>query len=232
MRDVRAELSAYLLESQPLTLDRGRLAAVEQELTRVVDSEIHGPVVELGCFKGGMTAMMRATLDALGDKDRVIHTYDAFEGIPAAGPHDGDHLKDGDFSASVEDVKRLHRRWGLRLPQVHAGWFDVTLPSQLPEGIAFAYLDADRYSSTLAALRAAIPLMSPGGVILLDDYADAAASRISETAVAQPLVPGVMRACVEFFGLPLPLDIVSVGCDWGLGLYRAPISSPASGATG
>ncbi|MFF0624607.1 TylF/MycF/NovP-related O-methyltransferase [Streptomyces sp. NPDC004296] len=81
----------------------------------------------------------------------------------------------GEFAAPATEVRTLHETWGLPQPVVHEGWFDRTLPGDLPERIAFGYLDADRYASTLTCLRACVPRLPAGAVLVLDDYADASA---------------------------------------------------------
>ncbi|MER7432305.1 TylF/MycF/NovP-related O-methyltransferase [Nonomuraea rubra] len=84
-----------------------------------------------------------------------------------------------------------HDRFGLSRPVIHPGRLADALPGALPEQITFAYLDVDRYDATLTALRACVPRLAPGAVLLLDDHADLPASR-----AAAP------------------------GQDWGLGLHR------------
>ncbi|MGV9823066.1 TylF/MycF/NovP-related O-methyltransferase [Nocardia xishanensis] len=228
MNDRRGALQEYLLRTQPRTVDRGRMVVVERELTRVVRAGVTGAVVEFGCYRGGMTAWMRAVLDAL-EADAPVHAYDSFRGLPAVGCHDSDYLAEGEFAASVGDVLRLHEQFGLRRPHVHAGLFAHTLPEQLPARIAFAYLDGDRYESTLECLRAALPRLAPGAILVLDDYADPAAS-LPGRAVAQPKAPGVMKACEDVFGTPLAVTSVCEDPSWALGVYRHAVPPTVSAA--
>lgn len=208
-------MRTWLLREQPRTVDRGRLEILDRELTHVVTAGVTGPVVEFGSYRGGSAAYMRAVLDALGD-DREIHTYDAFAGMPAPADCDGTHLPAGALCASVDDVYRTHDTHGLRRPIVHEGWFEDTVVDGLPVDIAFAYLDADRYESTLTCLTHAVPRLAPDAIMVLDDFADPATS----TALAR--YPGVMRACEEYFGTPLPVACISLSGELGLGRYRAP----------
>lgn len=51
------------------------------------------------------------------------------------------------------------------------GWFNETLP-QAPIGrIAVLRLDGDYYESTMTPLRALYDRVSPGGFVIVDDYA-------------------------------------------------------------
>ncbi|PJN37373.1 hypothetical protein CG747_29250 [Streptomyces sp. CB02959] len=106
----------------------------------------------------------------------------------------------GEFAAPATEVRTLHETWGLPQPVFHEGWFDRTLPGDLPERIAFGYLDADRYASTLTCLRACVPRLPAGAVLVLDDYTDASAPGADRGYPAQPKAPGVRKACEEFFG--------------------------------
>ncbi|MFL4494440.1 TylF/MycF/NovP-related O-methyltransferase [Streptomyces sp. VTCC 41912] len=213
MTDVRGALREALLGEQPRTVDRGRMPVVERELARVVATGVPGAVVEFGCFRGGMTAWMRAVLEVQGSSDRVIHTYNALQGRPATAAHDGDHPETEASTARTADVRGLHDTWGLPQPVIHEGGFHRTLPDDLPERIAFGYVDADRYASTLACLRACVPRLSPGAVLVIDDYADA-------SCPARPTSPGVLRACEEFFGAPTPVAVAATDAGWALGVYR------------
>lgn len=54
----------------------------------------------------------------------------------------------------------------------HAGWFQHTLPALAPaEPIALLRLDGDLYESTIICLDALYHKVSPGGIVIIDDYA-------------------------------------------------------------
>ncbi len=221
MIDRRDAVRTFLLATQPRTVDRGRIPIVERELARTVTEAVPGAVVEFGCYRGGMTAWMRSVLDALGDTDRPIHTYDSFRGLPPVGEHDNDYHNEGAFAAPITDVLELHDRFALQHPHLHPGWFADTLPAQLPAEIAFVYLDGDRYDSTITCLHACTSRLSPGAIVVFDDFADPHTSAAA-TAAAQPKAPGVFKACSDFFGTPLPVTVLTEDPAWALGVYRAP----------
>lgn len=54
--------------------------------------------------------------------------------------------------------------------QVRAGWFHDTFTAPLPSAVCYLHVDADWYDSVLLSLRTFYPLVSPGGVIVLDDF--------------------------------------------------------------
>jgi hypothetical protein len=50
------------------------------------------------------------------------------------------------------------------------GPVEETIPGTLPDGLALLRLDTDWYESTLHELEHLYPLLSPGGVLIIDDY--------------------------------------------------------------
>ncbi len=89
---------------------------------------------------------------------------------------------------------------------------------ELPDEIAFAYLDGDFYDSTLTGLTHCVTRLVPTGVLLVDDYADTAVN-----PRAWDGLPGVKRACDAYFGAPSPVTVVGEG-DLAFGRYEKPES--------
>ena len=54
------------------------------------------------------------------------------------------------------------------------GWFRDTLPGAPIERLAVMRLDRDMYESTMDALTALYPKLSPGGYAIVDDYGEIA----------------------------------------------------------
>lgn len=209
------EFGCQLLAGHWQTVDRDRLLSVYVELTASLLRTADGAVVELGCYKGAMSAWIRAVIDFCGS-DRSIHVFDSFEGLPEPGAIDGDHLARGDVKASLDDVVTLHHAHGLTPPVIHPGWFADTL-GELPESIAFAYVDADFYDSMAVALEAVLPRLAHGGALVLDDYAD-----LDQNPRAWPELPGVKRAWDDVSGGRLDIDVILGAGDLAFGVYRAP----------
>lgn len=215
MNDDLSELRQWLLTEHWGTVDDDRLTVIAQQLERLVTDGVAGPVVEIGCYRGAMALWMRAVLDAAGDHGRPIHVYDSFQGLPAPGEHDSEHLRQGELTVTPEEVVAAHRRWSKQPPVIHPGWFADTLPTELPDGIAFAYLDGDFYDSILTSLTYCVPRLAAGGVLILDDYADTAAN-----PKAWDGLPGVKRACEDYFGASSPLQVIAGDGDLAFGLYQ------------
>jgi len=58
------------------------------------------------------------------------------------------------------------------LVHFHVGWFQNTIPVDAGQlgSIALLRLDGDWYASTKICLEHLYPLLSPGGIIILEDY--------------------------------------------------------------
>ncbi|MEW1687506.1 TylF/MycF/NovP-related O-methyltransferase [Streptomyces sp. NPDC091265] len=214
-----AELADWLLEHHGDTVDADRLPAIRSELEQLGARKSPGAVVELGCYQGAMALWMRAVLDATGQRDRHVHVYDSFQGLPERGSRDPELFAAGYLRAEPEQVLGLHARWGRTPPKIHPGWFTDTLPAQLPEKVAFAYLDGDYYDSIHICLSACVPRMTPGGTLIVDDYAD-----LEANPKAWNGLPGVKAACEDYFGAPSPLEVISGAGDLAFGRYTAPVA--------
>ncbi len=121
---------------------------------------------------------------------RVVYLCDSFDGIPKPGPKDGAYKEllgppgDGELvstgisRATLEQVKSNMKLWGVgqdRLRYV-AGWFQHTLYPlademwRRGERLAMLRIDANLYESVKVCMETMVPLLSPGGILVLDDY--------------------------------------------------------------
>jgi O-methyltransferase len=161
--------------------------------SQVLSYKVPGDFVELGCNEGQSSVLIQKVIDQL-DPRREFHVYDSFQGIEAPTAEDGNTpYKKGEMITTKDVLKNNFQKYGLRIPQIHQGWFHETLPAGLPEQIAFAYLDGDLYESILLSLKYVYPHLSSGAVCVIDDYADP-----SIYPHAWNLLPGVKKACDDF----------------------------------
>jgi O-methyltransferase len=160
---------------------------------------IAGDVVEIGCNAGESSIVIRRVLDVYAP-DKEFHVFDSFQGLPELGSEDA---RDGVYNkgAMVAGADRLRRNFqavGLKLPHIHEGWFEDTVPACLPDRISFALIDGDLYSSTRHVLPHVYQRMSPGAIGFFGVYYDASVLPREHTPVCFRS-PGVKRACDEFF---------------------------------
>lgn len=197
-------LLSYAAQNPMASLDK--LIHLYHLLTQVLVFQVEGAIVEIGCHEGLTSALFRQIIDYY-DEPRELHVYDSFQGLPIPGPFDRT-FSQGDSRTNVEALQKVFADRHLKLPIVHSGWFDETLPGELPEPIAFAYLDSNFYSSILTSLKYVYPRLSPGGIICIDDYSDPARNPRAWNGL-----PGVRVATDEFLS-DKPEDVfVLVGTD-------------------
>ena len=155
-----------------------RLDNIQYCVEKVLRQEVPGDLIETGVWRGGSTIFMRALLKVYGDTERKVWVADSFQGLPKSNPEA--YPEDCEFDLSIypelavslDQVKANFSRYGLLDDQVCflVGWFRDTLPGAPIERLALLRLDGDLYESTMDALRALYPKLSPGGYVIIDDY--------------------------------------------------------------
>jgi O-methyltransferase len=154
---------------------------------KLVQENVPGSFVECGVWKGGSSGVMALALADLSAK-RELHLFDSFEGLPEPTAKDGAlaaEYSGGRSSGELRTVEQckagLDEVEGLlfkklnvdpKSVQFHVGWFQNTVPKDASTigPIALLRLDGDWYESTRICLENLYPLLSPGGIVILDDY--------------------------------------------------------------
>jgi O-methyltransferase len=155
-----------------------RLDNLQYCIIDVLHRGVPGDLIETGAWRGGVTIFMRAVLEAFGDPDRQVWVADSFQGLPKPDPgrwpaEAGDeHWTREQLAVPLEEVQANFARYGLLDERVRflPGWFKDTLPAAPIEQLAVLRLDGDMYGSTMEALEALYPKLSPGGYVIVDDY--------------------------------------------------------------
>jgi O-methyltransferase len=156
-----------------------RLASLQECVETVLEEDIPGDLIECGVWRGGASIFMRAVLAAHGDTTRNVWLADSFQGVPRSDPanYQADKGIRLDHYASIlgvsqEQVKANFERYGLFDDRVRfiPGWFKDTLHDAPVEQLSVLRLDGDLYESTIQALDALYPRLSPGGFCIIDDY--------------------------------------------------------------
>ncbi len=155
-----------------------RLDNVEHCVASVVADAVPGDLIEAGVWRGGTAIYMRGALEAYGDTSRVVYAADSFEGLPPPSPdHPADvgdthHLAEA-LAVSQEDVERNFGLYGLLDDRVRfvKGWFRDSLPALAGHTWSIVRVDGDMYESTIDTLTHLYPGLSPGGYLIIDDWA-------------------------------------------------------------
>ena len=163
----------------------------EKETQRILELaqeclEVPGDFVEMGCYKGDTSLLLAEVLQKTGKR---LWIYDSFEGLPEKSSFDesvlGTDFREGELFVTKREVKERFLRAGLPVPVIRKGWFCDLSSEDMPEKIAFAFLDGDFYESIRDSLRLVAPRMVEDGVIVVHDYNN-------------PALPGVRKAVDEF----------------------------------
>lgn len=164
-----------LLQSFPLVseqVDIHELRVILLELEKVLSRQVPGAITEFGCYEGTTSLFMSRLLKQ--EQGREFHVYDSFEGLPPKTKQDastvGDAFKAGELSASKQAFIRHFKQSGLQLPIIHKRWFSELTAPEIPNPIAFAFLDGDFYESIRDSLKLIEHSLSPGAIIVVDDY--------------------------------------------------------------
>ncbi len=155
-----------------------RLDNLQDCIESVLRDQVRGDLIETGVWRGGACILMRGVLRAHGVDDRRVYVADSFQGLPAPDakkyPQDANdvHHLHRFLAVSEEQVRKNFERYGLLDDHVVflKGWFKDTLPGAGIEALSILRLDADMYESTMDALNALYPKLSPGGYCIIDDY--------------------------------------------------------------
>ncbi|MDQ6632182.1 MAG: TylF/MycF family methyltransferase [Verrucomicrobiota bacterium] len=154
---------------------------------QIFQSNVPGDLVECGVWRGG-SAVIMALAARHFKQQRRIHLFDSFEGLPEPTAADEKAAKDysegkasgsltsiGKCSVGLEEVKDLllnKLQFDKSFIHFHVGWFQNTIPADAEKmgPIALLRLDGDWYESTRICLEYLYPKISPGGLVILDDY--------------------------------------------------------------
>jgi hypothetical protein len=127
-----------------------------------------GDFVECGVFQGFSTAVAARYLD-FGSRDKQWYLYDTFSGIPPDQLDPGvPRLPDYEEAGLYEACRQ--RFSGYRNVHVIRGRVPEVLRERAPEKVAFMHIDMNSAAAELSAIEFFWERMSPGAVILLDDY--------------------------------------------------------------
>jgi hypothetical protein len=185
--DIDEEAAAIIRPVAPYTMTHvEKLYAAITAARYITRHDIAGAVVECGVWRGGSMHAMARALDAAGAHDRDLYLFDTYEGMTAPGPRDlrGDGRSAADLMASygktsrvwayasLEDVQEGFRQVPYPSQKLHfvKGPVEETIPEEAPDQIAILRLDTDWYESTAHELAHLYDRLTPGGVLLLDDY--------------------------------------------------------------
>ena len=187
-RDLDDAVLATIEVVQPFTMTSiERINALCQAVRYVTRHRIPGAFVECGVWRGGSAMAAARTFIECGDSERPMFLFDTFDGMTPPSEIDRDIggraaaglLASEDRETSVvwayaplDEVRVNVAATGYPMDRVRfvAGPVEATIPSHAPEAVAILRLDTDWYESTKHELEHLVDRVSPGGVLIIDDY--------------------------------------------------------------
>ena len=165
-----------------------RIYSLIEAVQYIVKNKIKGDIVECGVWKGGSMLSVAETFIHLNETERTLFLYDTFEGMSEPGEEDKAFFGKSAQELLLHDVNKENNLvWAYStLDTVKAtmqlskypssqikyikGKVEDSIPASMPESIAILRLDTDWYESTKHELIHLFPLLTQGGVLILDDY--------------------------------------------------------------
>lgn len=152
-----------------------RLQNIKTLIEAIVAKNVPGDFAELGVWRGGSCIFAKAVFDTLGQHDRVVYVFDAFESLPGYGS------ASSFIKTSEETVRHNFQKYGVLDDNVAfiRGLFKDTLPNfrtyHPRTSIAILRLDGNFYDSHQDALYYLYELVPIGGCVIFDDIMSHAA---------------------------------------------------------
>ncbi|SLN25442.1 TylF/MycF/NovP-related O-methyltransferase [Oceanibacterium hippocampi] len=149
---------------------------------------IKGDSIECGVRYGRGSHFI---LSGFAEPSRPHHLVDSFAGLSTPQPVDqvrqtglANDWRAGDLAVTRAEVEHLLAGFGNCV--YHPGWIPDSLAELTDTRFALAHIDVDLYEPTLASFRFLYDRMTPGGMMICDDYGLVSC-------------PGARRAIDDFF---------------------------------
>jgi O-methyltransferase len=159
-----------------------RFSQVLRNLTASLSDRIGkqnvGDYLEFGVYNGTSLSCAYRIFQDLGLSQSRFFGFDSFEGMPSEADYEDDGAwMPGQCSCTLEAATRLLTQRGIDWNKVFLvkGWFSETLTSSFLETRTISkasvlMIDCDLYSSSLAALNFAEPLIKDEALVIFDDW--------------------------------------------------------------
>jgi O-methyltransferase len=164
-----------------------RVNELLRSVSYIIKNKIEGDIVECGVWRGGSMMAVAYKLMSLYH-ERDLYCFDTYEGM--SSPSSADVSSFGEVASHylettqkneddpvwayspLEKVRENLKSTSYNSSKIHfiKGKVEETLPHDRIKKIALLRLDTDWYESTKHELEILFPLLSVGGIIIIDDY--------------------------------------------------------------
>ncbi len=126
---------------------------------------LDGDTAECGAYKGASSYLIcRRNLKY----QKTHHIFDSFEGLSDPVNEDGDYWKKGDLSCGEHVLRENLKEFSA--VHYYKGWIPERFSDVADRKFCFVHLDIDLYQPTRDSILFFYERMTPGGIILCDDY--------------------------------------------------------------
>lgn len=188
LSDLSSITKAIISQARPYTMTSdARLAALCSAIEYTVQQGIPGSFVECGVWKGGSSIAAALTYASLGRSSVDLYLFDTFAGMSAPTADDVSAINGKPAASLLQEAPKSAWIWAIapfeeveknilttQYPSQHLhlvkGMVEDTIPRSAPDVISVLRIDTDWYESTRHELEHLFPRLSPGGILIIDDY--------------------------------------------------------------
>lgn len=182
--------------------DLPRLYAIVFNIEQIMNDKVPGDIAELGVYRGNSAAFLAHFARKYRKGVVLFDTFEGFDRRDLVGIDGPKAIEFGD--ASIDQVRDIVGVEGVTFVQ---GWFPQSIPPDLYTSLfCLVHIDCDLYEPAKAALEFFYPRLSPGGLIIVHDYAN-------------PYWGGIKRA-VDEYCRHIPERPVIIGDKSGTAMIR------------
>lgn len=131
---------------------------------------VAGDFLEVGVWRGGSAALIGNRASSFPEAKMWL--ADTFTGVPKPVSSNDTIYQGGEHAdTSIEDVQEILRNCGVLEYEILRGFFPEETAHLLSDKIfRLAHIDVDSYDSAMNVFNWVWPRVSPGGLVIFDDY--------------------------------------------------------------
>ncbi len=171
------------------SLDRKYMVRELLKLTK----GIPGDTVECGAYRGATSYLICKSNEP---ENKRHHVFDSFEGVSEPGEMDGRHWEKNDLAMPEQICRNTLKEF--EQVSYYKGWIPERFDEVSDLKFSFVHIDVDLYQPTYDSAKFFYERLSPGGIILCDDYGFLTC-------------PGARKAMDEYFADREPVVMMTTG---------------------
>jgi hypothetical protein len=174
------------------------------QLLRLVE-DVPGETAECGVYTGASSYLM-CLANRQSRLQRWHFLFDSFAGLSQPSALDGTHWTRGDLACGLDEARQ--NLADFEKVKFYPGWIPQRFAEIARHEFAFVHIDVDLYEPTRDSIAFFYAHVSPGGIILCDDY-------------GFTTCPGATKASDDFFR-DKPEKMIALPCGGGFMIKGCP----------